>query len=280
MSISLSLPALIHEETGVVEQKVIHTLEGLLHSFDADSIRVAAEEIDELNPARHSKKAHKEVQEDELEEFLWLVWDAFIRLARQVPHAHPFQDRMVDLVEALTLLPPLSVEVWQSTIRLWADLPLLGPSMREAWVAPPSTEGPIESHEAEEWINLNAFAARLLRLDAISWTVFGIWELREALEEPSEIPGSGFHVIAAAEWIKHSGVFLYRAAINGTEGHEERLSAATGSSYHGSNVVCLKRWEFWKCRFGHIGEKAGDCTKQVALRARREMELIEQECTT
>ena len=147
-------------------------------------------------------------------------------------------------------------------------------------LAPPSTEGRIESHEAEEWINLNAFAARLLKLDAISWTVFGIWELREALEEPSEIPGSGLHVRAAAEWIKHSGVFLYGAAINGTEGHEECLSAATGSLYPGTNVVCLKRWEFWKCRFGNIGGKAGDCTKEVALRARREMQLIEQEYTT
>ncbi|KAB8235887.1 DUF3632 domain-containing protein [Aspergillus alliaceus] len=280
MSINLSLRALIHKETGVVELKVMHTLEGLLHSFDADSIRVATEEIDKLNPVRHSKKAHEEVQEDELEEFLWQVWDAFIRLARQVPHAHPFQDRIVDLVEALTRLPPLSIEVWQSTIRLWADLPLLGPSMREAWVAPQSTEGPIASQEAEEWINLNAFAARLLKLDAISWTVFGIWELREALEEPPEIPGSGFHVRAAAEWIKHSGVFLYGAAIHGTEGHEERLSAATGSLYPGTNVMCLERWGFWKCRFGYIGEKGDDYTKNVALRARREMELIEQEYTT
>ncbi|OGM47135.1 hypothetical protein ABOM_003885 [Aspergillus bombycis] len=280
MSISLSLQALIHEEAGVVEQQVLHTLEGLLHSFDADSIRVAAEEIDKLNPARRSKQTHEEVQEDELEEFLWLVWDAFIRLARQVPHAHPFQDRMVDLVEALTLLPPLSIEIWQSTIRLWADLPLLGPSMREAWVAPSSTEGPIASHEAEEWINLNAFAARLLKLDAISWTIFGIWELREALEEPSGILGGGFHVRAAAEWIKHSGVFLYGAAIQGTEGHEECLSAATGSLYPGTNVVCLERWQFWKCRFGYIGEKADDCTKQAILRAKRGMELIEQEYTT
>ena len=127
---------------------------------------------------------------------------------------------------------------------------------------------------------MNAFAARLLKLDAISWTVFGIWELREALEEPSEIPQGGFHVRAAAEWIKNSGVFLYEVAINGTEGHEECLLAATGPLYRGTNVVCLERWDFWKCRFGYIGEKAGDCTKQVALRARREMELIEEGCTS
>ncbi|KAA8647173.1 hypothetical protein EYZ11_003851 [Aspergillus tanneri] len=272
------LRPLINEGIGNVEQKVIEVLDNFLQNLSPDSIRVATQEIDKLNPARHLQEGCK-VPDNDLEEFLWQTWDAFISVARQVPHDHPFQDRMVDLVEALTLLPPLNVEIWQTNTRLWTDLPLLGPSMREAWISPEPTEGHPTNQMAQEWINLNAFAARLLKVDAVSWTVFGIWELREALEEPSEISRLECNVPAAAEWIRLSGELLYRQAIHGTEGKEEIPSVATGSLYNGKNTMCLERWKFWKCRFGDIGEEADKHIRQVALKARREMEVIEQDYT-
>jgi hypothetical protein len=92
-----------------------------------------------------------------------------------------------------------------------------------------------------------------------------------------DIHGRGCNIRAAAEWIKHGGTSLYREAIHGIDYNEERLSAATGSLYTGNNTMCTERWEFWKSRFDDIGEESDRPIKQVALKARREMEVIEQE---
>ncbi|KAF5855118.1 hypothetical protein ETB97_009862 [Aspergillus alliaceus] len=147
--------------------------------------------------------------------------------------------------------------------------------MREAWVSPTYDNNTPTSEEIKEWINLNAFAARLLQLDTISWAVYALWELRDALEQPCDGDILECNVVAAAQWIKYSGRALYTSATNEDEGNDN-FSAVNGPLYEGSPVLCLERWRFWKRRFGELGDQAQANAKQIAWKARTEMEAIEQ----
>lgn len=126
-----------------------------------------------------------------------------------------------------------------------------------------------------EWINLNAFAARLLNLHAISWTEFAVWELRAALEEPCEGQALECNVVVAMVWIKHAGHILYALAVNTGE-DTDILEAANGLFYEGRSMLCLERWEFWKRRFGELGGHLEGNAYHVAFEARKEMEAIER----
>lgn len=57
----------------------------------------------------------------------------FIEIAGQIPYDHPAQDALVSLVEALQNLPPTKAIIWSET-EIWTQLPMLGPSMAEAWI--------------------------------------------------------------------------------------------------------------------------------------------------
>jgi len=65
-----------------------------------------------------------------LEEF----WDLMLRLAQQIPHNHPSQERFVQFIIALSDLPvDTKVLIGKDTSHLWHDLPMLGFGM-ESWM--------------------------------------------------------------------------------------------------------------------------------------------------
>ncbi|KAF5855747.1 hypothetical protein ETB97_008478 [Aspergillus alliaceus] len=140
-----NLQSMISRELGIIEKKVFHILSEYFQSSGAFSAQAAAQEIDKLNPIK-SPEANQYNITDTLEDFLWMTWNIFIEVARQIPHDDPFQDRLADVVKALALLPPLTAEIWQTNTRLWTDLPLLGPSMRGLGLAAASvTQGDIDN---------------------------------------------------------------------------------------------------------------------------------------
>ncbi|KAB8249336.1 hypothetical protein F9C07_2285741 [Aspergillus flavus] len=264
----------IHDEMDQMEQNIVRAVGRALADSNAESARVAADTIDRLIRMKYIEERGNGNAED-LETFLWQLWDIVIQGAREILHDHPLQDRLVELVSALTEIPPVTVELWESKTCLWTDLPLLGPSMREAWISPTHNNSKPTSDEVVEWINLNAFAARLLNLHAISWTEFAVWELRAALEEPCEGQALECNVVVAMVWIKHAGHILYALAVNTGE-DTDILEAANGLFYEGRSMLCLERWEFWKRRFGELGGHLEGNAYHVAFEARKEMEAIER----
>ncbi|KAI9873601.1 MAG: hypothetical protein M1830_010810 [Pleopsidium flavum] len=67
---------------------------------------------------------------------------------------------------------------------MWSDLPLLGWVLRDSWNyfdSPPSN--PNRAKERQEWINLNAFTARLAANRIVDLKLWAIWAFREALED-------------------------------------------------------------------------------------------------
>ncbi|KAF9888622.1 hypothetical protein FE257_008554 [Aspergillus nanangensis] len=212
--------------------------------------------------------------EPDIEEFLWEVWKVFITIAKQIPSDHESQERLVGVIAALTELCPTTIQIWGSDIRLWKDLPLLGPSMREAWISPTIDHTTPSEKPIEEWINLNSFAARLLARDYASWIQFPVWALRSALEEESSGAELDCNATVAAEWILQSAVQIYEK-IATSPGEKEDRAMSVGPLYKGPQGVCPERWNFWKKRFGEIAGGQG-VAGDKAVKAREVMERVER----
>ena len=112
-----------------------------------------------------------------------LFWDAFILLAKNqltIDDAAKII-RLVDLVDDIKASGYIMIEDSPVKTALgspWTDVPYLGAQMREAWNQAP----PVLS--AEQWANLNQFAARLTWRGTIDLSLYAIWSLRDALEAP------------------------------------------------------------------------------------------------
>jgi hypothetical protein len=50
--------------------------------------------------------------ENGLEDFLWTFWNDFIHTSEQIPYNHPAQDKLVQVVRELSLLPDNGLKVW------------------------------------------------------------------------------------------------------------------------------------------------------------------------
>ncbi|KAK6812549.1 hypothetical protein RU639_011692 [Aspergillus parasiticus] len=209
-------------------------------------------------------------QADGLENLLWQFWNIVINVAKQIPCDSPSQERLVELVKALTEIPPTTIQIWGNDTKLWVDLPLLGPQMREAWNLNPT--GNEAEEQIKEWINLNSFVARLLSISLAPWTVLGVWALRDALEEESSGRKVKCDIAVAKEWLQHGGPVL-RQQTMAAENKEERIMAG-GSLYQGPAKLCPERWNFWKERLSQIGDQGGDVGK-VASTTKKAMDQLE-----
>ncbi len=154
-ALPLSLKSLEDDDPWIIEQKTFEILNSYLQPSSTTSATAAAQGIDNLTPMKRPDQGDgKEIEEPE--SFMWETWGIFIEIAKQIPRDHPSQDRLVELVKALSSLAPTTVTIWQvsrccvvllidaqtstnhdalqTDIRVWTDLPMLSPSMREAWL--------------------------------------------------------------------------------------------------------------------------------------------------
>ncbi|KAK4183574.1 hypothetical protein QBC35DRAFT_542855 [Podospora australis] len=172
----------------IIEQKTFAILQEFLQVESNTSAADAAIALDDLTPMK--RKARGETGTEHPESFLLETWGTFIEIAKQIAHDHASQDKLVQLLQELTLLPSTEVEIWSSKTRIWADLPLIAASFREAWIEPQGIDDTYEPFE--KWVNFHAFAARILGSSSSSspgfpescqWFHFAVWSLKDALEE-------------------------------------------------------------------------------------------------
>ncbi|KMQ45745.1 hypothetical protein HL42_3586 [Trichophyton rubrum] len=280
--LSLRLPSLEDGDPWIVHRNLFEVLNGYLQPGSCTAPSAAAKEIDDLTPDKRQSDGGK--PKEDHESFLLEIWESIIEIAKQIPSDHASQDRLVELIKALTELPATEIEIWGSNVRMWADLPLLGPAMREAWIGPSSDDKAPSSEEAERWINQNAFAARLLNLNQVDWSNFAVWSLRSALEEAPATAAESHKcaVAAAAQWMLYSGQYLLEEAKGDAarEAEEEEAAKteeqpnrgqplAAGSLYKGKARLCPERWEFWKQQFGSITQSD---VQSVASLAKQKMD--------
>jgi hypothetical protein len=95
-------------ESDSPEQHIFNILNDYLQPSSTTPPRETAQAINALTP----KAGSTPEESPDLEDFLWYTWGTIIKVAKQIPHNHPSQDRLVDLIHALTELPPTTVSIW------------------------------------------------------------------------------------------------------------------------------------------------------------------------
>ena len=81
----------------------------LKESLQPNSSRSPAEAaclINALSPTNE-----KLYDEDFIEGFLWATWEAFIEMASQIPHNYPALQKLVEIIQELTKLPPVAIKL-------------------------------------------------------------------------------------------------------------------------------------------------------------------------
>ena len=115
----------------------------------------------------------------------------------------------------------------------------------------------------ETWLNLNSFAAGLLRTGAVSWVNFAIWQLRTALELKG--PFVENRLLVATEWVLLAGDkirhFLRAPVVPPGIQYDHRNSLDITSSLATGDLAAaailpalsVSRWRFWMGRFDGAG---------------------------
>ena len=192
--------------------------------------------------------------EDRIEGLLWPAWEAVIAAADTPDDA--VRSRLVGLLTAIkgqgVLVRTGGQECTVWDMRAHVDLPVFGALMRETWNdAPPAMS-------AGSWANLNAFAAQLTA-GGIDFSLYGIWALREALEDDdSEI---SVVLPAAVQWFRCAGPALASLARKGAgvlHGGADRLGPLCTQAGLTDGGFTTRRWSFWQSRLEEIAAAGGE----------------------
>lgn len=183
------------------------------------SVVEAANCFDSIIPDNRPNTTNDPAGERErAENWLWgfaeIIWD----FAKQIPHDHESQDKIVHLLEALNSLPFTQVfegkHFWASKLFGWED-----PSRWAVADSRPCRDSPsgmTRQQQCDVYLNAMAFTARCA---AIDWPHYDL--IIDTLDEPlgPDYPNKScdglapeftyVHVAAAAQWILHGGEWLW-----------------------------------------------------------------------
>ncbi|KAJ5219675.1 hypothetical protein N7468_008879 [Penicillium chermesinum] len=189
-------------KAGDADPKVVQILTECLE-FDTITENQAARRIDEYN----------KLDEDQYN--LEDIWGAFFRASFHIPHDHPAQSRLVQILLELKELPSRTVQFGDKELIFWSGMPLFHGYFSEWWQfcgpfdRPMDEEGKspeeIVEEASHEWQNFVSFSARLWKAGLIGLFRSSVYTLREALEDDTGELELKWRIAAASEWIVHCG---------------------------------------------------------------------------
>ncbi|CAG8980517.1 hypothetical protein HYALB_00002514 [Hymenoscyphus albidus] len=227
--------------------------------------------------------------------FAQQTYDAILLISTCIPGGHHAQDI---LQHALPLLQQAG-EAW--------DMGEFGMLTREIW-----NEGPIyetePAHKDEnqlnlnQWLNLNSFIAKCFETN-LSQAVpgepipnvfanFALWELRRALETPSQdeknkdnhAPNEvvDMRVKVACEWIVQGTKMLLVACLHNScgdhpNGGNDGTPYGPGEAFSGNVGFSMERWGFWKRRIVELKATVGEDVHGIMDEALKKMTAVEFE---
>ncbi|KAL6914804.1 hypothetical protein FSST1_012564 [Fusarium sambucinum] len=187
-----------------------------------------------------------------IEDELYNLWPGILTAAEQTPHDR--QDKLVQVMQAIKELAPSGdkakkIVVWGNETR-WDALPLFGSTARD--------ELDRAQEESEDsCVNINAFFARITAAGIDDFTLYAIWTLRDAIEDPAadEIAQktSPRLLKAASVWFIYAGDSLAKATKEGKQfdGKMAKPGASLedGAEWRG---FCDDRWKAWQERMSAL----------------------------
>jgi hypothetical protein len=234
---------------------------------------------------------------------LWSLWLGLDHASKKTPWTGDDSGRMLKLVQLVQALkrrsnPPLPEAatpalrnnwVWRSG-KLWSDLTLLGPSMRESWNdAPGGTMGFTEV-EVKAWERENAFVAHLTATGTACYLSYGLWAMRDALEGgiaqirqlrwTPEMKKKLFEVTlgVVVVWMSIAGKDIFKSGIETTVEPAALVDSGVMSMGRTSTEISDTRWSFWKKRLAQFAcdKKISALSRSHAVRAGEEMQRLEE----
>ncbi|KAL4066181.1 hypothetical protein J3A83DRAFT_4098949 [Scleroderma citrinum] len=233
-----------------------------------------------------------DVESEEMESIdclLGEIWDLVFRLAQQIPHNHPSQERFVQFILALRDLPvDIKVSIGKDPDHLWHDLPMLDFGM-EMWLHRIPTDHIFtDDNTRQRWQNYNSFVARLVR-DGVyvglhSAALCCISVLCSALEDEPDPRSKAYKAYGpeldvflpiAAEWILLAGKKVYSLS---KANYSAGFYGNRGKNFKGPVGFSVERWNFWKGRFEAVSNhhKVKDETRLLATQALEAMHTAEE----
>ena len=107
--LQLHIPSLEDEDSWIIEEKYFAIINDCLQPGSQLSAAEAAAGINKLTPM--SREADGE-EAEEPTSFLLEFWGTISRITRQIPHDHPAQDKMIEILKELQALPVVEVPVY------------------------------------------------------------------------------------------------------------------------------------------------------------------------
>ncbi|QPC80207.1 hypothetical protein HYE68_010959 [Fusarium pseudograminearum] len=187
-----------------------------------------------------------------IENELHALWSGILTAAEQTPHDR--QDKLVQVMQAIKELAPSGDKakkfvVWEEETR-WDALPLFGSTARD------ELDRAQEDSE-DACVNINAFFARVTAAGVDDFTLYAIWTLREAIEDPAadEIAQKTSPKLlkAASVWFIYAGDSLAKATKEGKQ--FDGNMAKPGASLHDGaewRGFCDDRWKAWQQRMSAL----------------------------
>ena len=109
-----------------IESKLYGILQPVVNDPKSSKASDVAGKIDELFSSGYSG--------DKAEDFLYTLWNFYIEAAKEVPAENSAaMGLLADVVAKLKRIDRETVEIWGKNSKVWGDLPMLGPCMRDAW---------------------------------------------------------------------------------------------------------------------------------------------------
>ena len=174
--------------------------------------------------------------------------------------------------------PPSGRPGLVSQIAFWSTLIILNTLAEPSLIEPTQIDDTYEPFE--QWVNFNAFAARVLESGLVKWYHFAVWSFRDALEE-KELESKDcwyYRIRAAAQWIEQSGNMLFHSLSNTELTERDLNNMSNGLLYQGEGGLSKERWNFWKMKFRALAKlDVSEDVKAIAIRAAEQMEEKEDE---
>ncbi|EIW60788.1 uncharacterized protein TRAVEDRAFT_46029 [Trametes versicolor FP-101664 SS1] len=243
-----------------------------------------------------------------VEMFLSQVWSTLLRLAEEDPSFH---DRLAYILSEVRTRGQEDWNIWRTSFD-WANLPTFGLEARESMNGPEafdedrryvstndpeciaalSGDPPVDSvasragaRARRNWLNLNAFLARLWVLDVWDCAFYGISTMSMSLE-PHSMPDLGYigpsvelALEVAEVWIRVAGKRMFECReILGPKGNPEwpfgNCPGGSGGTWDGVDGYHPERWQHWKGIFRDISQ--GHWRSNVIDAAKAAVEAMEQ----
>ena len=242
-------------------------------------------------PADDTSSPELNESECSLEGFLWSLWGMMVELIKQIPYHHPWQDRMVEILNAIKEVPRQATPEMEQLERswgmaFWQDLPIFGAEVRETWNRGPWEKIPDGTFRypgdtpfpTNIWTSLNAFTARLTVASVLNFETYAIWILRHTLEEERMNEEVDDNLPAAAMWIIYAGQMVYHNAAKDYTDSTETHPSYIRYLRKFTKPFSIERWNFWKERFEFFQnhEVLKQITRDNAGEALRKMVEIER----